>query len=848
MAKFKDIVNSPANSKLILQGNTAFALGVVHAGYHAATGYPGTPSTEVIDKSLATVQDKILVGWSVNEAVAISVGLGHSMAGMDTLVTMKIPGIFQAGDALTTTAFFSNEAGALVILAVTDYIPASTQHVIDARYFFASTRLPVLEPRDHQEMYEIAATAADISKQFNTPVIVLASGMLAHSEALIQTLEPRVIKPKELPENLKKWMNLPVIARANYNKATTERIPSISKWADTSDLVKVTIGNEDWGVIVSGDSKIISSEAFNIANVKPSVLSLAITYPIPENAIKDFASKIKGKLFVIEDGDRFLEEKISLLGIKVIGKGELSTITTWTPENVLMFLSSHKVLTYEHKNKELNIKPVLRPPSICPGCQYKAFALTVAKLKKRKKIYASFGDIGCSTLLYFYNAIDTVSCMGASDSIRQGLVLSRPELASKVISVIGDSTECHSGLDSTRNGVFRNIPGVKIILDNYITAMTGGQVAPSSSVNLEGRPHRFSLKTAVEAEGGRTVVVDSYNLEEVEKELIKSLELAEQGQYSTLILEGSCIREVETKKLVRTIEIDYEKCKNCALCNMCPGIELDENKRPSFTILCSNCGDNNPVCMQCCPFDAIKYIEKDDKKTSEVKPPQITEIKQAEMTNMEQIPDSLRVAIRGVGGQGNLFFGKVLAEVALRTPFIETNIVKGDTHGMAQLGGSVISTFSCGKVFSPVLASNSADTLVVMEIGEILRPGFLNLLKKNGTIIINTFSLLPINTKKEDYPKFAEIEKVLEDFTVIKVNANQIVYEMGDIFGRSANVLVLGLLSSVKPFNSIPEQIWIDALSSITTNNTINALNMLAFDKGRAYLENINKELVNNLS
>ncbi len=839
MAEFNDIVNAPPDSKLILQGNTAFALGVIHAGYHAATGYPGTPSTEVIDKSLASVQDKILVDWSVNEAVAVSVGLGHSMAGMDTLVTMKIPGVFQAGDAITTTAFFSGEAGALVILAVTDYVPSSTQHVIDARYFFASTRLPVLEPRDHQEMYDIARTAADVSKQFNTPVIVLASGMLAHSEALIKTHEARTVKQKESPENLDKWMNLPVIARENYNKATTERIPSIKNWADRSDLVTIRYGKEDWGVIVSGDSKIISSEAFNIASVNPSVLSLAITYPIPETTIKDFASKIKGKLFVIEDGDRFLEEKIRLLGIEVISKGEDSTITSWMPEDVLLFLSSHNVLTYNSEKKELNIQPIKRPPSICPGCQYRAFALTVGKLKKRKKIYASFGDIGCSTLLYFHNAIDTVSCMGASDSMRQGFVLSRPDMASRVLSVIGDSTECHSGLDSTRNSVFRNIPGVKIILDNYITAMTGGQVAPSSSVNLEGRPHRFSLKTAVEAEGGRTVVVDSYNLEEVEKELIKSLELAEQGQYSTLILEGSCIREIENKQLVREIEIDYGKCKNCSLCDICPGIELDEDKRPSFTILCTNCGTNKPVCMQCCPFDAIEYIEKDGVRKKKVKLPKITEKKQPAVMKKDQIPGSLRVAVRGIGGQGNLFFGKVLAEVALRTPFIDTNIVKGETHGMAQLGGPVISTFSCGEVFSPVLASRTADALVVMEISEILRPGFLNLLKKGGTIIINTFKVLPINTKNEEYPKLAEIEMALEGFDVIKVDANQLVFDLGDKFGRSANVLILGILSSIKPFSLIPEQLWIDALSSISTNETNKSLNILAFDKGKKYLENI---------
>jgi indolepyruvate ferredoxin oxidoreductase alpha subunit len=117
-----------------------------------------------------------------------------------------------------------------------------------------------------------------------------------------------------------------------------------------------------------------------------------------------------------------------------------------------------------------------------------------------------------------------------------------------------------------------------------------------------------------------------------------------------------------------------------------------------------------------------------------------------------KLPDSLRAAIRGTGGQGNLFFGKVLAEVAMRSPCAKTHIVKGDTHGMAQLGGSVISTFSCGKVFSPTLAPGSAEVLVIMEVSEALRPGFLDLLKPTGTIIFNTFTALPANAKKEDYP------------------------------------------------------------------------------------------------
>ncbi len=841
MADFKKIIDTPPNSKLILDGNTAFALGCIHAGYHAATGYPGTPSTEVVDKCFAVAQDRIKVGWSVNEAVAVSVGLGHSMAGDDTVVTMKIPGIFQAGDAITTTAFFSVEsAGALVFYAATDYVPSSTQHVIDARYFCASTRLPVLEPRNHQEMYDIASIAADLSRTFHTPIVVLASGILCHSEALITTAASRVAVRKELPENLQKWMNLPGMARNNYNKATQERIPAIKKWAETSILVSSTFGTEDWGIIVNGESEIIVKEALKIAGLNPSILSLGISYPIPENAIKAFAKKISGKLFIIEDGDKFLEDKIKLLGINLIGKADDSIITTWIPEEVLEFLAANGVANYTREKKAIEIASISRPPSICAGCQFRAFSLAVSKLKKRKKIYASFGDIGCSTLLFFLNAVDTVSCMGASDSIRQGFVISRPDYAHKVISVIGDSTECHSGLDSTRNSVFRNVPGVKIILDNYITAMTGGQAAPSSKVNLEGRPHRFSLKRAIEAEGGRTIVVDSFNLKGVEEELIRSLELAEQGTYSTLILEGYCIQEVPAKDKKRKVEIDYAKCKNCALCNMCPGIELDEDKRPSYTALCTGCGPNKPVCMQCCPFDAIVYSDENAKvAASDIQIPPIAVIQQASDLSLTHLPKSLRVAIRGIGGQGNLFFGKLLAEIALLTPYGEANIVKGDTHGMAQMGGPVISTFGCGEVSSPILAPDSADVLIVMELSEILRPGFKELLKKDGSIIINNFTSLPVNTKKENYPKLIDIEQAFASYTIHVVDANKLANEIGDRMGKSANLVVLGMLSMIKPFDLIPENIWLSAIASVSPNEISKSFNVLAFQKGRSeFIEN----------
>lgn len=837
MAKFNKYVDASSGSKFILQGNEAFALGVIHAGYHCADGYPGTPSTEVIDKSLAHVQDRINVGWDVNEAVAVGVGVGHAAAGFDTVVTMKTPGAFQAGDAITTAAFYKAPAGALVFYVASDYVPSSTQHVIDLRYFFSSSRIPVLEPRNHQEMYEIAWEAADISRQFNTPVAILASGILCHSEGLVKTREPRTVEPRELPGDMKGWMGMPFLARINYDHATTQRIPSVQEWTEGSNLTRETGEDSSWGIIVTGESDMIVREALATLDLNPKVLSLAHLYPYPKNKIRQFAEKIDGPLFVFEDGDRFFEERVRLMGFDVIGKEENSVITNWTPQMIIDALAGHLDIEKTAPPKALEVEPVKRPPSICPGCPYKAFALTVAKFRKQKKIYASFGDIGCSTLLYFLDALDTCMCMGASDSMRQGVVLSRPELASKVVSVVGDSCECHSGLDSTRNAVFRNTPGVKVVLDNSVTAMTGGQPAPSSPTNLAGVPNKFNLVKAVEAEQVRTVTVDSYDIKAVEAALKEALELAEQGEYSVLVLKGACIQEVSGKDKVRTLAIDYDKCKRCGMCNICPGIEVDEDKTPHFTNLCTNCGTGTQVCLQRCPFGAIHVKEESEAKGAKPGAPDLPAVGAVQKVTVgkEALPDRLRLAIRGIGGQGNLFFGKVLSAMALNTPYADLHIVKGDTHGMAQLGGPVISTFCCGDVHSPVLAPHTVDVLVAMEMSEALRPGFLDLLKPGGTIVFNKFRALPPNTKLEDYPKYDDIHNALAGYTVIEIDANRVVGELGDKAGRTANVAVLGLLSTIQPFSAIPEEIWLEALMSVSPTDLIKSANTLSFKAGRNY-------------
>ncbi len=837
-SRFLKMVDAPKGSKFVLQGNEAFALGVVHAGYHAADGYPGTPSTEVIDKSLKYVQDRMKVGWSVNEATATAVAIGHSVAGYDSVVTMKIPGVFQAGDTITTSAFYNAEAGAFVIYAAADYVPSSTQHVIDARYFFASARVVVFEPRNHQEMYDIAWIAADISRKFKTQVVVLASGILAHSEGLVTTNSQRKITPRELPKNLYDWMLLPTIARKNYNEATTLRIPGVLKLAENNDfLVKEEKGSDNFGIVVVGESDMILRETLANTGLNPSILSMSIANPVPINRIKSFANKIEGPIIVVEDGDRFLEEKMLINGIKCVGKGENSTITDWNPETLANFLS--KTVSIPKKIEKTSVltevTPPSRPPSICPGCPYRAFSLVVQELRKQKKIYAGFGEIGCSTLIHFFDAIDTVLCMGGSDSMRQGFVLSRPEMKSKTISVIGDSCEAHSGIDATRNAVFKNVPGIKVTLDNRITAMTGGQPAPSSDTNLAGVPNKFNLKKAIEAEEcDKVVSVDAYNKKEIKKVLLEAIDDAEKDKFTNIIVEGPCIHIVPKEKKISRVTVNEDKCKKCGLCLVCSGITANEKGFAQITSLCTNCISETPVCMQQCPFDAIEFIDENEQKTKKSsKPPKPIEIEQLETVNKEDLPESLRIAIRGIGGQGNLFFGKVLTTVASKTPYKDTHIVKGDTHGMAQLGGSVISTFSCGKVHSPIFYPQTADVLVAMEASEILRPGFLEMLKPNGTIIFNKFMSLPPNTKREEYPKFDKILDALKGYKVIEVDALKIVQNLGDKEGKTANVAVLGVLSTIEPFNKIPQSIWLKSLLEVSPNEFIAGANHASFMEGR---------------
>lgn len=806
----------------VLQGNMAFAAGCVRAGIHAVDGYPGTPSTEVIDKGLAEVQDLLHVGWSVNEAVAAAVGAGHTYAGSDCVVTMKIPGLFQACDIFTSIAPYTAPRGALIFYVASDFTPSSTQHVIDPRYLYKSCFVPVFEPRNHQEMHEAARIAADIGRTYHTSVVIHASGLLCHSEGLIRLMERQTREPAKVAP-LAALNSLPAITRKNYDTLMAERLPALMDMVERSPLNIHHKGAGKKGVITYGGTALLVEEHRGTHEPDLDVLSLGFSNPLPMKRIAEFCAAMDGPVYIVEDGYRFVQEACLAAGLEVRGKDVNSPLTEWTPEQLAVFLGAAPRKTCA------GAVPVPRPPMICAGCPYRLTGEVLAKMRKRGELEGIFGDIGCNTLLFFMQALDTGLAMGASEGVRMGYVLSKPEAAGRCVSLLGDGTECHSGLDSTRNTIFRQIPGVKIVLDNEWIAMTGGQPGAASPCNLAGQPSRFNLVDALRGEGATVLTADAYSLSEIRARLKEALGMAKDGAFVVLVIRGVCLRKT-TFKGRQTLHVDAERCKRCGACQICPGISTDRDGVPVWNNLCSGCGGGAPSCGELCPVKAISSApaEKSGTGTQSLPEPPAS----FSLNLPAQRPERLALAIRGVGGQGNLFFGKVLAKMAFLAGYDQANVVKGETHGMAQMGGPVISTFACGKVHSPVLASESADCLIVMEQSEVLRPGFLDMLRPGGTVLLADTRLVPQGFKPEAYPSEEAIAALLAGHTVIRLNVLERAQALGDMQGRSANVVMLGALSKLSPFNVMGEAVWLEALRSLTPPAAW-ALNYAAFMAGR---------------
>ncbi len=456
---------------MLLSGNEAVALAAKDAGVCLGSGYPGTPSTEILEEFAA------LGGraqWSPNEKVALEVGIGVCWGGGRALVTMKHVGLNVAADPLFTVAYTGVAAG-LVIVSADDPGMASSQNEQDNRRYAVAAGVPMLEPSDSQEAYDFALEAFSLSEQFNLPVLFRMTTRVCHSKTIVER-HPERIAPANFSYNrdIPGRVMIPGYARPAHRRLR-EKLNKISAWSESSPIQREYAGDHDLGIITSGISFMHAREAAPDA----AVLKLGMTYPLPIERIRDFAKKVK-TCWVIEEGDPYLEEAALAAGIPVKGKPETFRFGELNVNRVRLILSG--------ATEEPPTRTGAVPPRLCPTCPHRVVFMGLSRLG-----CVVAGDIGCYTLGVMppFEAMDTCVCMGASIGVGLGLRHAMPpEQARRVVSVIGDSTFIHSGITGIVEMVY-NPPEtghVVIILDNGTTAMTGLQEHPGTGRTINHQP------------------------------------------------------------------------------------------------------------------------------------------------------------------------------------------------------------------------------------------------------------------------------------------------------------------------------------------------------------------------
>jgi len=813
MAGFNDTVALHEGAKTILMGNRAFALGAIHAGIAYADGYPGTPTSEVID-TLRQVPECITASWSVNEAVALGSAVGFAIGGKDALATMKVPGLFQAADVLVSSAFSEMFTGALILYVATDNEPSSSQYVMDVRPFLHSIFVPIVEPKNHQDLYEAPRIAAELSRKEQCPVVILVSSILAHaeSEITVGTHYPKTTTPEYAGRTID-VIPLPPFARKVYDKAVLKRMDGISATACGMLEPLAETGTDNWGIICVGYTYSLAKDALLAMDADPHVLSISLSNPLSLSHIKEFRASFPGNCYLIEESGTFVEHQLKLNNIDVLGKEKHPTLTHWTTQSIYSYLKTGGESIAEHLHTSKSV--VFRPPAICAGCPYRGVSSAITLLKKQGTVSRVFGDIGCSSLLSLEGVFDYSLCMGASDSMRQGYVQAKPEEAWRVLSLIGDSSECHSGMDASRNSQFKNIPGVKIILDNSAVAMTGYQDTPTSNTETG-----ISLKHALEGENISAIEVDGYNSKAVRNAIKAGLEKAKACEFTAIIVKGSCIHVVPKKKGVQ-LSLNTDLCTKCGICGTCHSITFGSGGHPIFNT-CSLCGGGTPLCIQSCPSNAIRLVETAQKPQPKPQPVKHIDEEYAQ----RDFTGTFKLGVYGVGGQGNLFIGKVLARVVQKYFRNYGNIVKGEVHGMSQMVGPVTSTFSFGNTVSPLPLNQGMDILLSLEQTELFRGNALSKIKPNGRILLSDRTILPRGLSREDYPSKETILQELSDYRVLQVS-------IPEKYSNAENVFMLGVLSAEEPFDKIPDVVWQSVLSGFSRNNDQALFNIQTFMAGK---------------
>ena len=596
-------------SKEYVMGNTAIALGALAAGVNIVSGYPGTPSSEIIESiekyAKELIEEKAIhLEWSVNEKAALEVAAGAAYSGARTLVTMKQVGLNVACDPLMSLAYVGVEGG-MVIVVADDPGPISSQTEQDTRQFGVFSKVPVFDPASCEDAYQMIQDAFDYSEKYHTPVIFRPTTRICHAYAAIEA--PENITPKQYKGFLKdagRFVIFPGLSFRNH-AMIEQRNPQIGTdfskyWANTC------VGTGKKAVFAGGVSVSYAKECLqDREDVK--LCSIGTPYPFPEEFVLECLEGVEEVLCVEELSPYIEDELLRILGkhrlnVKILGKhtghGRLSGENSAdylreVLENFLPDIESDDSIS-------LSDAPALpvRPPVLCAGCPHRASFYAVKKAMQGKKAFFC-GDIGCYTLgnAKPLDMVDTCLCMGAGITMAQGLHWTDPEAVS--FAFVGDSTFFASGLTGVANAIYNEADMILCVLDNSTTAMTGHQPHPGTGRNMMGNMvEKMNIPGILTAMGvTKVLTVDPLNLQEA---IDAVTECSQCKGVKAIIFKSPCIAITKPQGKM-TVSEKCIQCKKCIREIGCPAIVVEGGMVKIDEGLCTGCG----LCSRICPVEAI---------------------------------------------------------------------------------------------------------------------------------------------------------------------------------------------------------------------------------------------------